>query len=317
MLDTLIFTAGITLPIFVMVFMGAVLKRIDFLNDNFVTTSSKLVFNLALPALIFLSMSEMDIGAQFNPVEVGYVIAVTLVSFFSSWLIAPVVVKERSDRGIFVQGAFRGNLAITGLALVSNMYGPPGVAQASLLMAFVVVLYNMLSVVILEFYLPRSDGSHLSLWVIVRSIARNPLIMAVCSGSMVAVAGLGLPDIVVNVGRYFSAMTLPLALIGIGATLDLQALRRTSSESFGSTIIKVVIIPLVATLGAIAIGIEGMTLGVIFLLFAAPTAAASFVMAQAIVGRGTLAANIVVLTTMSSVLTVSLGIFILKSMALV
>jgi len=120
-----------------------------------------------------------------------------------------------------------------------------------------------------------------------------------------------MPDLALKVGNYFASMTLPLALLCIGATLDLKALRATSSLALKATAYKLIFLPVPMVLGAWLVGYEGMTLGVLFLVFSCPTAAASYVMARAMGGNAALAANIVALTTLLGTLTISVGVFAL------
>lgn len=80
---------------------------------------------------------------------------------------------------------------------------------------------------------------------------------------------------------------------------------------------KLAILPVIMTWGAWYLGWTGQTLGILFLYFASPTAAGSFVMAKAMGANGALAANIVALTTVGSTLTVTLGVFLLHWLQLV
>lgn len=111
---------------------------------------------------------------------------------------------------------------------------------------------------------------------------------------------------------YFAKMTLPLALICIGGTLTLEALRERNGMALSSSLMKMVWLPLVATLGAWACGLRGPELGILFLYFASPTAAASFVMARAVNANAQLAAAIIVITTLIAALTINLGLLLLR-----
>ena len=311
MLDSLIYTAGITLPIFLMVFLGIFLRRIHIIDDHFINVSSKLVFNISMPALLFLSLSHLDLEAAFEVGQVVFCLAVVLISFAGMWFLVPFFVRNREDRGVFVQGAFRGNIAITGLAYANNMYGAEGIGVASLYLSFMVICINILSIIILEYY-AAPDNSHLSVRTIGRSVSRNPLVIAIIVSLIIKLAGVPVPGIVYKTGEYLGAIALPLALLGVGGTFSLSVMAKTSLESFGAAFCKLILIPGLAIFSAIVLGYRGMVLGVMFALFASPTAAASFVMAKAIGGKGVMAANIIAVTTLAAVLTNSLGIFFLR-----
>ena len=310
-LDTLLFTSNIVAPIFFIVFLGYLLMRLRVIDQNFVTTASKLVFTITLPALVFMSISRMDFQAVFNPVLLGYFIIGTLITFTLLWQISKRFIHRPEDLGVFIQGAFRGNYGIVGLAVSFNMFGDSGLAQASLLLACVIPLYNILSVLALTLPMQRQgDGINISNPLL--EIARNPLIIAVLLALPFSYFSWGLPLIGNKIGNYFANLTLPLALLAIGGSLNLKSLRDTSGESGWATLIKLIIMPLILTAGAWLYGFRGQDIGILFVLFGCPTAAASFIMAKGMGGNAQLAANIVLTTTLGSLLTLSGGIYLLR-----
>ncbi|OQX33321.1 MAG: hypothetical protein B0D91_14685 [Oceanospirillales bacterium LUC14_002_19_P2] len=312
-LEALNFTAGVTLPIFVMMFLGLVLRRFQIIDDPFMDTASRLVVNFGLPAVLFLGTVRMDLGLALDRQLIAFTVAMTIASVGILWLLAGRIASVALDRGVFVQGAFRGNLAITGLALVANMYGQEGVSIASLLMAFLVPLYNVLSVLVLVGAQRGHEDEPSLQWTrLARNLFGNPLIVAIAVGLVINRLALPLPSVLVRVGEYFSSITLPLALLCIGGTLSLRALREASCLSLWATVAKVLILPALMVVGAIWLGYRGTLLGVVFLLSASPTAVASYVMARSMGGNAQLAASIVVLTTLMSMVTVSVGIFVLR-----
>lgn len=314
-LQTLAFTANIVAPIFFIVFMGFLLKRIRLIDESFVATASKLVFVVTLPILVFMSIARMDFHAVFNPAQLGYVALTTLLSFALIWWLAARWIKAPEDLGVFVQGAFRSNYGIIGLAVSFNLFGQSGLAQASLLLALVIPLYNVLAILALT--LPMQQQRALSASGIVLEMLKNPLIIAVFLALPFSYFGFQLPEVLEKTGRYFANLTLPLALLTIGATLNLKSLQHTSAQAFWATATKLVFLPVILTLGAAMLGFSGQDLVILFVLFGCPTAAASFVMAKAMGGNAQLAANIILTTTLGSVLTLSGGIYLLKLLAVI
>lgn len=301
-------TLEITLPVFAMVFIGLGLKRLGWIDQAFIATASNLVFKATMPTLIFLSIIKADLDATLNPALLGFFALATLVAFLLSWgwaiLRVPYV-----DRGVYVQGAFRGNCGIVGLALAAGMYGDYGLSAGGLLLGVVILTYNAFSVIALATY---QEASRTDWRSIASHIARNPLILAVVAAVPVAALELRLPGWLMTSGEYFASLTLPLALICIGATLSLGSILESGRLATGASVMKMVTLPLLATLAAWLFGFEGRELGVLFLFFASPTAAASFVMVKAMGGNAALAANIIALTTLMASLTITLGVFVLK-----
>ncbi len=306
-LEALGFTANIVVPIFFIVFLGYQLRRLNIIDAGFVNVSSKLVFTVTLPALVFMSIAQMDFHAVFNPSQLGYVILGTLFTYAIIWWLAARWIKDPADLGAFIQGSFRSNYGIIGLAVSFNLFGQSGLAQASLLLALVIPLYNLLAILCLTIPLRRSQS--VSLFSTILEVAKNPLIIAVILALPISYFGLHLPDVVSTTGRYFANLTLPLALLAIGGTLNMKSLRDSSKQAFWATSTKLILLPLLLTLGAWFVGFRGQELTIMMVLFACPTAAASFVMAKTMGANAELTANIILTTTLGSVFTLSLAIY--------
>lgn len=308
MLALFIQTLNITAPVFAMLFMGVLLRRIDAINDNFIQVASSLVFNVCMPALLFLGIYHADLDAAIKPSLLLYFIAATFGSFALAWLIA-IWRCPKEDRGIYTQGAFRGNNGVIGLALAASMYGDYGISLGAILAGLVILLYNSLSVVVLAVYSPslKSDP-----WSIFKSILRNPLIISVLLATPLAYAKVALPNWMLTSADYIAQMTLPLALICIGGTLSLASLRASGRMAVSASLVKMVWLPLVFTFGGWLCGFRGAELGILFLYIGSPTAAASYVMARSSNGNHELAASIIVITTLAAAVTTNVGIFLLQ-----
>ncbi|QOR39589.1 AEC family transporter [Billgrantia diversa] len=304
-------TLEITLPVFAMVFVGLGLKRLGWIDQAFIATASSLVFRGTMPTLIFLSIIKADLDATLNPAMLAYFALATLASFLLAWGWA-ILRVPRAERGVYVQGAFRGNCGIVGLALAAGMYGDYGLSTGGLLLGVVILTYNAFSVIVLATY---QQGRRTDWRSIASHIMRNPLILSVVAAIPVAALELRLPGWLMTSGQYFASLTLPLALICIGATLSLGSIRASGRLAMGASLMKMVTLPLGATLTAWLVGFEGRELGVLFLFFASPTAAASFVMVKAMGGNAALSANIIALTTLMASLTITVGVFALKAMS--
>ena len=311
-LSTLEFSLSVTGPIFVILGLGAWLKRIGMINDAFIEVGSRLVFMVTLPALLFISVSKTRLDASVNFSLIGFGLLSTVAVWVASELIARLVVREPRDRGVVVQGVFRSNLGIIGLAYCVNAYGNTGLVAASLYVGLVTIVYNVLSVVSLN----RSLHGRQSVGRLLRAIALNPLIIGIVLALPISISGIQLPRILLQSGEYFANMTLPLALLCTGGALDFRSLRHDPRDTLIATTGKLLFMPLVSTLAAIAGGFRGMDLGIVLLMSSAPSAASGYAMVRAMGGNSALAANIVALTTVGSLISTSAGIVILKGLDL-
>ena len=150
-----------------------------------------------------------------------------------------------------------------------------------------------------------------------QEIIFNPLILAVIIALPFSYWQIKIPDMFNVTGSYLAELALPLALIGIGGSLNLENLKEASTLAFTSSIIKIIILPAVLTLIALLSGYRNDDLGIMFIAFACPTAIASFVMADVMGAKSKLAGNIIMITTLGSVFTISIGILLLKSFGLI
>ncbi|CAL95167.1 AEC family transporter [Azoarcus olearius] len=312
-LDVLAFSFSVTGPIFVILALGVWLLRIGMVNDAFIEVGSRVVFNFALPSLLFLSIARTRIEDTTNPGLIAFGVGATVLSWLALEWLAARTVHPAEDRGVVVQGAFRSNLGIIGLAYCVNAYGQAGLATASLYVGIVTIVFNVLSVITLSRSLHKSSSPARML----RGIATNPLIIGIVLALPVSASGIQLPRVLLQSGQYLADLTLPLALLCTGASLNFRSLRADFRNTAFAVVGKQVAIPLLFAAGGIAFGFRGIELGVMLLLASAPTAAASYVMARAMGGNAALAANIVALTTLASLLTTSLAITALRALQLI
>lgn len=308
MLSLFLQTLYVTLPVFSMLFLGALLRRLGQIDEPFIHTASGLVFNVCMPVMLFLAILHADLEMALQPALLGYFAVATVVCFLLAWGWALWRVPQ-AERGVYVQGAFRGNNGIVGLALATSLYGDYGLSLGGVLSGLVILLYNSLAVLVLEVYNPNSKTS---VWSVGRGILRNPLILGVLAAIPFAWGEVRLPVWLTTSGEYLAQLTLPLALICIGGSLSLASLRASSGLALSASLMKMLWLPALATFGAWLCGFRQAELGILFLFFASPTAAASFVMARAVGANHRLAAAIIVITTLLAVLTTNLGLFALQ-----
>ncbi len=308
MLALLLQTFGITAPVFAMLFLGVLLRRVGWIDPAFIQTASALVFNATMPAMLFLGIYHADLHSAARPAVLLYFCVATLAGFLLAWGWALWRVP-REDRGVYTQGAFRGNNGIIGLALAASLYGEHGLALGSVLAALVIICYNTLSSVVLAIYSPSMKSDPRS---ILKSVLRNPLILSVLAALPFSWLRIALPDWLLTSATYFAQMTLPLALICIGGTLSLASMRESGGLALSASLMKIVWLPLFCTFGAWFYGFRGAELGVLFLYFASPTAAASYVMARVANGNHELAASIILITTVGAAVTTNIGIFLMQ-----
>ena len=301
------------MPIFLILGLGIILYKVRLINDNFIDTASKLVFNVTLPALLFISISRTSLSSDTDFSLVIYAMCAVVLTYIALEVALPFWIKDKAERAVLIQGAFRSNMGIIGLAYCVNAYGDDVYAVASIYLGGVTILFNILSVIGLS----KGLGGSVNIIAILKGIAKNPLILAILAALITSITGLKLPTTVYKAGDYFAQMTLPLALLCAGASLSFSTLKNGLLGALLSSAGKLIFVPIVLTFGGYLMGYRGMELGVLFLMSSAPTASASYIMVRAMNGNSALAANVIVITTLASLISTSIGVTLLRSLNLI
>lgn len=312
MLSAIIFAFNITAPNLILMASGFVLKQNRVIDKNFVATASDIVFKIALPCLLFFSVlnSDVIIFKQIDLLLAGFII--TFVLYFLAEIYAKFFVKDIKDKGVFVQGVFRSNMAIVGLATVANAYGDKGLSVAAVYMGVITILYNILAVITLSRTDIKQNFGQKSLAMLPK-IIKNPLIIALVSAFVYKAINLPMPpDFVVKTGKLFANIALPLALICAGASINAKSMLALTGVSMQASIGRIVFAPMVAVAVGLLFVLEPVHFGVLFIMVASPAAAASYVMAKSMGANDVLAANILAFTTVFSMIGMAIGMAILR-----
>lgn len=293
--------------------LGVVLRRLRLLTEAVISAVSRIAFQFALPVLLFASAGSVDF---YTLGDVSYLVAgivSTLTIFASSWLYGLWRNIPKRQLGVFVQASFRSNLAIIGIALCIAAYGEAGVVLAALPIAILTALYNILAVVVLN----TQHGNSRSIGGVAMGMVRNPLLIGIGLGIVASLLRWPVPGPVQSFAWAISTYYMPLALVCIGGSMNLESLRSSAAITWEAMAWRLCLSPAVGVAIALSMGVSGAPLGVLFLLLASPVAAASFVMVVAAKGDDRFAANVIVLTTLFSIVTVTFGFFVLSVLGLV
>jgi predicted permease len=317
-----LFSLNCVLPIFLIIVLGWALRQWKVIHQPVVDALNTIAFNVTLPLLLFRDISMTRLPDIFSAAIILYAIAGTVALFGVTWLFAERFMKDRAAIGSFVQGSYRGNYAIIGLFLIASVLGHTG--KGALLTAFAVPVYNILAVVILS--VRSKNPQKVKLKKTLLNIVKNPLIIGILAGLPFSVFEIPLfthphAGSIASTVDYLANITNPIALLAIGASISVPKLKSGFPKALSATLIKIVVSPVVLT--GIAwwlrelFGFSGDDLFILFILFGVPTAVASFIMASKMNNDEDLAANIVLLSSVLSVFTLTFGIYVFKSAGLI
>jgi len=307
-MENLIISFNAVMPMFLIMILGLLIKWRKMISQQTQSQLNNLAFRVFLPVLLINSLYRTDFRHLYQP----RLIAFLTLSIIIMWLLATALVvkieKRDTKRGAMIQGIFRSNYVLFGLAILINMYGADNIGVPSLMAAIVLPFFNALSVITLEIFRGSSVGTR----GIVKEVARNPLIIAALIGISISLLQIRLPLFLENTISTISGMAMPLALVAMGASLSFEKVfqdRRNLSLVVAG---KLILIPAIFVPLAILAGFRGVELTSLMVVFASPVAVSSYPMADQMNSDSELASAAIILSTVISCFTMFLWIFVLK-----
>ena len=313
-MENFIYSINVTMPIFLVMVIGYILKQIGMLNDNFVTVANKFNFKVTLPFMLFKDIAGVDIKVVFDIKYVLFCAIVSTICFWVVWGTAKLLVRDKTIRGAFVQSSFRGSAAVMGLAFIQNIYGSS--AMGPLMIVSAVPLYNIFSVIVLTF--EANDSTGIDKKAKIRqagiNICKNPIILSILAGLIVGLLGIQFPTLVNKTVSNVAQMATPLALITIGAGFEGRKALAKIAPTMASSMIKLVLQPLVFLPVAAWMGFSGEKMIAILIMLASPTTPSCYIMAKSMNNDEVLTASVIVTTTLMAAFTLTGWIFLLKTL---
>lgn len=313
-MDSFIYSLNATIPIFLVMIIGWIIKKLNVINDEFVSVCNKYVFKVALPFLLFKDIKNADMSTGFDLKFILYCMIVTTICFLGTWAICEIVVKDDTIIGSFVQGACRSSAAILGMAFIQNMYSDSGMAPLMIVSA--VPLFNIYSVIVLTFKGRNNDaGGNIKKAFI--NVIKNPIIIAIFLGLPFSIFGIHFPQIIEKTITNVAQTATPLALIAIGAGFEGRKALKKIKPAITASFIKLILLAAVFLPAAVMMGFRNQELMAILIMLASPSTVTCYIMAKNMNNDAVLSSSIIVLTTLLSSVTLTGWIFILRTLALV
>ncbi|MEG2356524.1 MAG: AEC family transporter [Clostridia bacterium] len=303
---------SVVCPLFLMMALGYFLRLIKLFNEAFLRQLNKLCFSVFLPAILFINVYDSDFSSSFQPRLVVFAIACVLAMFAVLMLLVPRFEKSNLRRGVMVQGIFRSNYILFGLPMAASLFGASETGTTAVLIAFVIPLFNLLSVIALEIF----HVGKVNIKRILMGVVTNPLILGAMAAFVFLLTGLRLPRVVEQTVRDISKIATPLALIILGGSFTFSRLKPNLKHIVAAVSGRLILIPLCFVSLSVALGFRGVALGALLAMFASPTAVSSFTMAQQLHADDELAGQIVVVGSLCSVVTIFLWVSLLSSLGL-
>ncbi|MDO5042033.1 MAG: AEC family transporter [Slackia sp.] len=316
-MQDLAFSLNATMPVFLLMLVGMVLRRFRVIDDAFAARLNSFVFHVALPVLLFGDMAAIDFAAGFDASFVAQCFALTLGCIAISVLLSAFL-RRPSERGEFIQASYRSSAALLGVALLQNMYGSS--QAAALMIVGAVPLYNVAAVIALAFAAPDTSKRPSTLRTRVkesrRGIVFNPIIIGIVAGFAYAALRLPMPEIAAALIESIGGLATPLGLMAMGAMFDIRRASGHLAPALGASAVKLVGLAAALLPVSVALGARGEELAAIAVMLASPTTVSCFVMARAMGHDGMLSSTVVMATTLGSAFTLTAWFFVLRSLGL-
>jgi predicted permease len=317
-LQNLLYSINIVLPLVLIGALGYFLRRLGKMGDAFTSASNWLAFTIGFPLSIFSNLSERSIREVFDGRLVLFIVLSIALSTLAALLIVPRFVKSRPIAATMVQAMTRNNCLLQGLSLLIIMYGPDNITNGVIMLPFAIAMNNVTATVTFVALIPsqRATGGSVILSSVI-ALLKNPLVIACAAGLSFSALEIPVPSAVGDAITSLGRTATPLALLALGANFRFSDIRSGLKYSLPVVLVRLIFMPGLVTLAAITLGFTGNALGSIFLFSGSASAAVGSVMARNMGGEAMVADQSVFLTTLLSSFTLVLGIFILKSLALI
>ncbi|MDF0600371.1 AEC family transporter [Psychromarinibacter sp. C21-152] len=287
-------------PLFALILLGYVLRRAGFPSAGFWPAAEQLTYFVLFPALLVATLADAPVRDP-GLLRLGGAAIATICLAAAALALARRGLPVPAARfGPALQGVVRFNTYL-GLAVVASLAGTPGLERAAVYLAVAVPLVNVLSILALTDAHPARGPLTL-----LRTVLRNPLILACAAGFALALTGIGLPY---GTGRFLDLLgqgSLPLGLLCVGAALRPAAIRRDIGVLAGLGALRLLAMPVLAALTGRLLGLGEAELLVLVVFSAIPTAPTSYVLTRQLKGDGTLMAGLVTAQTLAAVVTIPL-----------
>ena len=315
-MDSFIYSLNATVPVFLVMIIGNLLRRQGMLNENFVKVGNKFVFTVALPCKVYLDLAAIDIVASFDVAYIGFCFIVTLLSILVIWYLAKKMMTDKASVGAFVQAAYRSSAAILGVAFIENIYGNSGMAP--LMMIGAVPLYNVFAVIILTFENPENDGEGKEKIIkAVKGVATNPIIIGIAIGCAASILHIKLPVMLHKTVNNLAVTATPIGLLAIGAGFEGKKALKKVKPTVVAALIKLVILEAIFLPLAVLFGFRDQKLLALIIMLGSPSTPTCYIMAKNMGGDDVLSSSVIVLTTLLSAITLTMWIFVARYFGLI
>lgn len=296
-------------PVFFLLVLGVLLKRLRITGDVFVNTSDKIVYYFFFPALLFWKIGESKSVTDIDPTYLAAGLCIVLTTVVFSVFCITFFRISAFQAGAFSQSCYRFNTYI-GMAVIVNALGMEAIQYFGILISILIPVINICAVSTLIWYNGNPVNTRRRIITAVKAMISNPLIIG-CLAGLAYSRGIGeFPTFINNTLSLMTSVTLPLALLSIGASLTLKGISSHLKISLLASMLKLFFIPASGFFLLKYMGVEGLPFKVSMIFFALPTSTSVYVLSSQLNSDTELASASIVISTILSLGSLSVAIII-------
>lgn len=271
-MSSFITSLSLSLPLLILIALGYFLKKVNLISSGTTLELSKLVLYVLLPINNFISIYDSDFKTAFDIKLIGAIAGINIIATLLSIILVKCVAKDNKEKGAMFQVSVRGNHIIYGLPLVVSICGSASAGKVAIAAGILTAIFSIYAVYVLEY----CQSTSTSFGKLILNVIKNPITIGILSAIIVKVLNITLPQVIYDPLTYIAKSTTAIALINIGASYDLTIDKRCIRLLIPSLLWKLIIMPIIGIVSAIALGYTGESLVIIFILCAVPVAIACF-----------------------------------------
>jgi len=316
MLEHMILSVNTTLPFILLALLGILMKRLSIINDSFIKYGNKVIFYFAIPVTIFNHIHRADLSVVFDVPFLLFNVGWLILFFLVTWFLAYKLMRDKDSISSFVNSAYRSSLSVVGPPLLVLMfldaYDPEILPKGILAVSILLIISYATASVLFAVHDPKARAN--GVFGVLKSIAKNPIVIGVVVGLGFNFFGLTLPTFAASTVNGLSGIVKPLAMICVGGNLTFRGFDVKFKYVMVSVVVKLFIMPITAVIVAYLFGFRGSDLTIIMIMNALPMAVGAYVMQAELGGDSYIGASVLMFTMSLSALTLTLYIFLFRVM---
>ena len=298
-MESLQISLNAVLPLCLYMAAGYLARRRGLIDEEIILKFNRVAFLVFLSTSVFSALYGSDLSTAVNPKLILFVVFGVLAEFLYGFLVANKIADQENQKGVIVQGIFRSNFTLIGLAIARALLPHEDIAPVVFLCAIITPEFNILAVIALSLY----GGEKVRPREVVLRIVKNPLIIATAAGILCLVLNVRFPKSIETAITGMAGVATPLMLFLLGAFFRFDSFGGSAKQISTTTAFKLIINPAIFLTIGYLLGFRGVEFAGLIGVFASSAAVSSFTMSQQMGGDAELAGGIVILTSIISCLT--------------